>query len=142
MIIADPVNLEVVNSQILAVFTHSNAKVISNIIGDRIYTFANRGWAGGPPSGQAPVIYIGSFYHNLTQDFYKKFTYKDNTLEMADSDLAYVKIQEFGTKIGFYVNRLSDYLEGVLFILDTSTKTFVFKHFRYFTSFKFNGLSY
>jgi len=107
LIIANPDDLTVVSSQILPVFTHSNAKVISNIIGDRIYTFANTGWASGTTP---PVIYIGSFYHNLTKDFYKKFTYKDSTLEMADSDLAYVKIHEFGTKIGFYVNRFSSYL--------------------------------
>jgi len=136
LIIVDPDNLEVVDNKKLAVFTDVIAKVISNIIGDRIYTFVNTGWAG---QTRAAVLYIGSFNHDLTQDFYKQFTYKDSSFQLADSELSFVRIQEFGTKIAFYSNNPTFDL-GLLIIHDTQTETFVLKTIA-FTNFRFSGQS-
>jgi len=57
---------------------------------------------------------------------------------MEDSELKFVRIQEFGTKIAFYSNTLTTRLEGLLIIHDTQTESFVFKNI-VFEGFKFSG---
>jgi len=46
----------------------------SKIIGDRIFTYSCKGNEAGTAY---PEVFIGAFNMELTEDFYKKFTYSD-----------------------------------------------------------------
>jgi len=70
----------------------------SKIIGDRIFTYSSKGNEAGTAY---PEVFIGAFNLELTEDFYKKFTYSDASFSISNSDYNLIWIQEFGTKIAF-----------------------------------------